>query len=408
MKMDIIESFILEYKNNESAYGLIRKSVEEMLKSLVDDAGIMAIVSARVKDPDRLKEKLLDRDKEAKYSSHDDIVADIPDFIGARIALYFPNDKEKIEALLSRCFIIEKIKNFPSEQRQYEGYNRCFSGYRATHYRVRYKNPPKTCLGSPLIEIQVASLLMHAWSEVEHDLAYKNKKGIVSFDEYESLDEINGLVLAGEISLQRLQRLSQARIESGEKPIEDHYQLSAYLTEKAFAETKKRNIYLGDVETLFQLFSEKKRLTRQKLYNDLSRIDFFDETPIAQQLSDYYADKSAKDAIRIISNKAKKNQYLSSFNAEDAQLGIFLKKWVSLERRINEIEQQFGICRKPNYKQNPIETIRDILPDATWVKYMELRKFRNNLVHGQETPTSEDLETYTCRVEEILNELNNL
>ena len=141
--MDIIESFLLEYQNNESAYEIVRKSVKKTLKSLVDDAGIMAIVSARVKDADRLKEKLLDRDKEAKYSSHHDIIADIPDFIGARIALYFPNDKEKIEVLLSRCFTIEKTKTFPSEQRQYEGYNRCFSGYHATHYRVRFKSPPK-------------------------------------------------------------------------------------------------------------------------------------------------------------------------------------------------------------------------------------------------------------------------
>lgn len=405
--MGIIESFILQYQNNESAYELVRKRVKETLKSLIDDAGIMAIISARVKDPERLREKLLDRNQEAQYASHSDIVADIPDFIGARIALYFPNDKDKIEALLSRCFNIEKTKTFPSEQRQYEGYNRCFSGYRATHYRVRFKNPPETCLGNPLIEIQVASLLMHAWSEVEHDLAYKNKKGVVSFDEYESLDEINGLVLASEISLQRLQRLSQARIESGEKSIADHYQLSAYLSEKAFVETKNRNVYLGDVETLFQLLSEKKRLTRQKLDNDLSRVDFFDDIPIAQQLSDYYADKSAKDATRIISNIAKKKQYLSSFNAEDAQLGIFLRKWVSLERRINEITQQFGTWRTPDGKRKPVAAIREILPDEIWYKYAELRRFRNNLVHGQESPTTEDLETYTYRMEEILQELKN-
>ena len=248
---------------------------------------------------------------------------------------------------------------------------------------------------------------MHAWSEVEHDLAYKTKKGIVSFDEYESLDEINGLVLAGEISLQRLQRLSQARIESGEKSIEDHYQLSAYLSEKAFVETKKRNIYLGDVETLFQLLLEKNRLTRQKLDKDLSRVDFFDDIPIAQQLIDYYADKSAKDATRIISNKAKKKQYLSSFNAEDAQLGVFLRKWVSLERCITEIKRQFGTLSTPNGKRKPVSTIREILPDEIWYKYAELRRFRNNLVHGQESPTSEVLESYAYRIEEILKELNN-
>ena len=104
---------------------------------------------------------------------------------------------------------------------------------------------------------------------------------------------------------------------------------------------------------------------------------------------------------------AKKKQYLSSFNAEDAQLGIFLKKWVSLERRINEITQQFGTWRTPDGKRKPVAAIREILPDEIWYKYAELRRFRNNLVHGQESPTSEDLETYTYRIEEILQELKN-
>ena len=60
MKMDIIESFILEYQNNESAYEIVRQRVKDTRKSLIDDAGIMAIVSARVKDPDGLREKLFD------------------------------------------------------------------------------------------------------------------------------------------------------------------------------------------------------------------------------------------------------------------------------------------------------------------------------------------------------------
>jgi ppGpp synthetase/RelA/SpoT-type nucleotidyltranferase len=59
-------------------------------------------------------------------------------------------------------------------------------------------------------EIQVASVLMHAWSEVNHDLAYKPLQGELSEDEYSILDELNGLVIAGEIALERLQRAGEA------------------------------------------------------------------------------------------------------------------------------------------------------------------------------------------------------
>lgn len=51
------------------------------------------------------------------------------------------------------------------------------------------------------VEIQVASVVMHAWAEVEHDLVYKPLAGELSQDEYAILDELNGLVMAGEIAL---------------------------------------------------------------------------------------------------------------------------------------------------------------------------------------------------------------
>ena len=37
-------------------------------------------------------------------------------------------------------------------------------------------------------------MLMHAWSEVEHDLVYKPFSGNLSASELAILDEINGLV----------------------------------------------------------------------------------------------------------------------------------------------------------------------------------------------------------------------
>ena len=41
---------------------------------------------------------------------------------------------------------------------------------------------------SARIEIQVASLIMHAWSEVEHDLIYKPMQGTLSEEELSILE----------------------------------------------------------------------------------------------------------------------------------------------------------------------------------------------------------------------------
>ncbi|KAK7432108.1 hypothetical protein QQZ08_001398 [Neonectria magnoliae] len=83
-------------------------------------------------------------------------------------------------------------------------YTNEFAGYRATHLRVELgsKDPSIDIqYTTTMIEIQVASLLMHAWSEVNHDLAYKTLNGTPSDGELRILDGINGLVCTGEVLL---------------------------------------------------------------------------------------------------------------------------------------------------------------------------------------------------------------
>jgi hypothetical protein len=56
---------------------------------------------------------------------------------------------------------------------------------------------------------------MHAWAEVNHDLVYKPARGELSDEEYSALDQLNGLVLVGEIGLERLQKAGEARVAVG-------------------------------------------------------------------------------------------------------------------------------------------------------------------------------------------------
>lgn len=399
--MKIINRFMKQYTLMNSDYEEIKEHAHKIIESALKDAGIMAITSSRVKDEKRLREKLVSRNKEVMYQSIDDIVSDIPDFIGMRIALYFPNDREKVGTIIQTLFDVEKIKIFPQEQRPNAEYSRRFPGYCATHYRVYLKQPLQTELGNQRIEIQVASLLMHAWSEVEHDLTYKQKKGKVTYDEYEVLDEINGIVLTGELSLQRLQRISEKRLASEKKKFESHYQLASFLYDKASSFSSNSSIYLGDVETLFMLFKKKDRLTIKKVENDLRKIDWSDDTPIAQQLIDIYADSSVDAAKLVISNRAEKSPFIYDFEVNDSQIGAFLRKWISLEKKLAEIIEQHG-----NYLKRPGGIHRQvvdahILPEHIFADYNRLRQARNRIVHGSEVPSPYELGRYGELIQEI-------
>ncbi len=104
--MSVINNFMSYYMDHRLEYEKIRDQVQSIIENQLHDAGIMAIPSSRIKANDRLMDKLVTRNKTRLYQSIDDIISDIPDLIGARIALYFPNDKMKIKSLLEHSFEI--------------------------------------------------------------------------------------------------------------------------------------------------------------------------------------------------------------------------------------------------------------------------------------------------------------
>src|SRR5690606_21481714 len=105
-------------------------------------------------------------------------------------------------------------------------YQTRFSGYWATHYRIRshLDDEPVT------VEFQLASVLMHAWAHVAHDLVYKPQDGVLSTTEYALLDQLNGLVLAGETALDQLHKAIRGRLRRQDTPFADHFELGAWVT----------------------------------------------------------------------------------------------------------------------------------------------------------------------------------
>lgn len=120
--MSVIDSFVDWYDSNRSIYEEVCGTLKRSIDTMLSDAGIMAITSSRTKDPDRLREKLNQRNAEKQYKTEHDIIDDIPDLVGGRIALFFPDDANKVPALLPSLFDIRRTKDFPAEQREYTGY----------------------------------------------------------------------------------------------------------------------------------------------------------------------------------------------------------------------------------------------------------------------------------------------
>lgn len=216
----LIGKFMQDYNRSYDFFFSASRLAADLLENALIQRGIRAWVTFRAKRPDSLREKIerraLSLNSPKIFRTVDDIYADVPDLAGVRVALYFPQDRATVGEVIKQLFDVAHEKEMQGSS-GLENHLK-YSGYKATHYRASVKrdelSPSDQRFADARIEIQVASIIMNAWSEVEHDLVYKPKDGSLSPEERAILDELNGAVLAGERILERLQRASERRKEA--------------------------------------------------------------------------------------------------------------------------------------------------------------------------------------------------
>ena len=209
--MGLIKDFIARYRKEYDFYDQAARLLAQILKGRLQGAGIRAIVTSRAKAVGRLEAKVRKRNSAKSDASIDDIFNDIVDLTDVHVARYFPGERSQVDSTIKSLFFLpEPQKEFPSAPNP--TYPKRFSGYWATHYRAQrcesLLNAAQTRYKDARIEIQVASVLMRAWAEVEHDLVYKPLQGKLSEDEYAILDELNGLIGEKQMGRESLKLLS--------------------------------------------------------------------------------------------------------------------------------------------------------------------------------------------------------
>jgi ppGpp synthetase/RelA/SpoT-type nucleotidyltranferase len=377
--MKIIEDFIQQYNKEYDYYQKLSQIIAGQIEDQLFKRGIKAIVTFRAKRPDRLKDKLLKRNDEKQYKSVVEVFEDIVDLSGIRVSLYFPSEREIVDEVINELFVIEKKKIFPTEAHK-PVHTKRFSGYWATHYRVKLKAEASLKrYADTIAEIQVASVLMHAWSEVEHDLVYKPFSGNLSGGELAILDEINGLVLSGEIALERLQIAMSERTKK-QTDITDKYELTNFLL-NSLDKDYINKIKIGDTHLLSNYLKTFKKLDTSTFQDYIGKINFELPESVTDQLLnmllvEFNSNLNLKDYF--------KNLQLSDRRASTFE--SFIKYWVILEKASREfLSEEERKSRKyliPDFK---------ILQDIKVISHLEtndlkrLRRVRNELLHGIES-----------------------
>lgn len=410
--MDVISQFIDRYKKKFVFYENASRLAATQLESALRAAGIRAIVTSRAKNPARLKMKVVHRnlEREEPYKTINEIYEDIVDLSGVRVSLYFPGDREKTDALINDLFVLLETKQFP-EQSELPSYEKRFSGYWGNHYRAHMDaealTDPQKKYARARIEIQVASVLMHAWSEVEHDLIYKPLQGSLSYEELAILDELNGLVMTGEIALERLQSAGNERIKNKNTTFSSQYDLASYLYNFLSVNFKQEDVELrmGNVELLFQLLRKLKILKVKEIEPILKSVKFEkDRRNISQQIIDQIITGSEKryqiyQQLRIGSDEA--DEELTQ------AISYFFEQWVPLEATLNRAAAKSTTRTQGAFNINTLKRL-NILDKDLANHVGALRRTRNVLIHDIEKPDAENIMAQGTEIKEVLERVNEI
>ncbi len=184
-----LADILAEYKNKRPNYEEFRLAAHKALEALLREDDYKYQIVSRTKTPERLEEKLLRKIRDGIYYHS---VEEVEDLVGIRIIFYTEKEKERFTKRIK-----EEIGGFMKiEERKKE------NGYRSIHIIMTF-GPKRLKLSEYKhfrglrSEIQLTSILHHAWAEIEHDLIYKdiNNLKIRNPDKFESMrQQINSLL----------------------------------------------------------------------------------------------------------------------------------------------------------------------------------------------------------------------
>lgn len=155
------------YCGSLSSYAQAARLAETFVEEAVADAGIeYDSVAARVKDPDSLLRKLRAR-------GYENPTHDLTDGVGVRVSVHYRDGVDaSVDAIKARVAIDEsRSVDKRSQLSIYE------FGYRSVHLIARLGDIGLDIpddVEDSWFEIQVRSVLEHAWAEIEHEVVYKS------------------------------------------------------------------------------------------------------------------------------------------------------------------------------------------------------------------------------------------
>ena len=194
------DKILKEFDSLKNTLNDLKDKMAVLLSDLIKNESIQVHqINGRIKERCSLEGKI-DR-KQDKYKS----LQEITDIVGIRVITYLESDVDRIADIVMREFEVD-VKNSIDKRKL----NSDQFGYRSLHFVVSCNNDRIKLVEykrfvKMKFEIQIRSILQHAWAEIEHDLGYK---GITSIPDTSkrSFNRLAALLESADLEFDRLKK----------------------------------------------------------------------------------------------------------------------------------------------------------------------------------------------------------
>ncbi|WP_238006149.1 hypothetical protein KZZ52_51595 [Dactylosporangium sp. AC04546] len=166
--------FVMTYEDLARELEMLGLKLQQVLTELLVQEGVgVHSINFRIKSRSSAEKKV-----EAKANRYGGI-EDLKDLLGVRIITYFADDVDRVADVIEREFDIDYDHSVDKrELLEADAF-----GYASLHYvgaldKVRLGLTEYKRFGGRQFELQIRSILQHAWAEIEHDLGYKSESAI--------------------------------------------------------------------------------------------------------------------------------------------------------------------------------------------------------------------------------------
>jgi putative GTP pyrophosphokinase len=172
-----VDEQVAKFATLRPRYETFAEKLDHLVRSLLDVNMVKyQIVESRAKTLDSFREKITRSGK-----SYNDAVSELPDLCGSRVIVYYADDVVKVADIIKAEFDV--VEEELAHQQDAIDVDRF--GYLSAHYVIKLgagrRNLAEWGSAKDLrAEIQIRTVIQHAWSAVSHALQYKQEVAVPS------------------------------------------------------------------------------------------------------------------------------------------------------------------------------------------------------------------------------------